>query len=98
MLICNSLVLLLGGNGQHVDIRVTGAVLELDGAVNQCVQRVITTHAHVQTRAMDGAALAADDVTGLCKLTPKILTPRRLLSLSRPFFELPTPFLCAIIE
>lgn len=26
----------------------------------------------------------------------KIFTPRRLLSESRPFLELPTPFLCAI--
>jgi len=28
---------------------------------------------------------------------PKILTPNRFDSDSRPFFELPTPFLCAII-
>src|SRR5690554_6721284 len=28
---------------------------------------------------------------------PNIFTPRRLLCDSRPFFELPTPFLCAIL-
>jgi hypothetical protein len=28
---------------------------------------------------------------------PKILTPNRLDSDSLPFFELPTPFLCAIL-
>ena len=68
-----NLVLLLSGNRKHVDVRVTGAVLELNGAVNQRIQRVVAAHAHVQTRAMDGTTLAADDVTGLCKLTSKNL-------------------------
>jgi hypothetical protein len=48
---------------------VTGAVLELDGAVNQRIECVVATHAHVLTRAMDGATLAADDVASLSELT-----------------------------
>src|SRR6185503_1789055 len=35
------------------------------------------------------------DITGW---PPKIFTPRRLLCESRPFFTLPSPFLCAMIN
>ena len=44
-------------------------------------------------------ALTLDDAAYARHLEPpNIFTPSRLLSDSRPFFELPTPFLCAIIE
>ena len=90
-----SLVLfLLGSVLIHVDVDVTSAVLELYSTINQGIEGVVLAHAYVLAWTVLGTALTADDVTGLGKLTTK---NRRLLSLSRPFFELPTPFLCAII-
>ena len=46
-------------------------MLELYSAVNECIECVVTTHAHVLAGAMHCAALATDDVTSLCKLTTK---------------------------
>lgn len=96
---CSFLVLFLLGSFDHVDVGVTSAVLELYSAVNQSIEGVVLAHANVLTGTMLSTALTADDVTGLGKLTTKIFTPRRLLSLSRPFLELPTPFfMCHNLE
>ena len=43
-------------------------------------------------RVVHRTPLANDDVAGLSELTTESFTPSRLLSDSRPFFELPTPF------
>ena len=59
------------GSSHYVNVSVSCAMLELYSAVNECIECVVTTHAHVLARAMHCAALATDDVTSLCKLTTK---------------------------
>ena len=67
------LVLLALGGLDHIDISVACTVLELNGSVNQCIEGVVFAHTHVQARTVHRTALAADDVTGLCKLPTKNL-------------------------
>ncbi len=86
------------GQRSYAYIRFARRLLaELDGTVYQCEQRVILTDTHVLTRVVNGASLANDDVAGLSELTTeKLHTESLALRLTRPFFELPTPFLCAM--
>ncbi len=48
-------------------------MLELNGAVNKRVERVVATHAYVNARTMHCAALTADDVACLSELPTKNL-------------------------
>ena len=57
---------------------------------------MVFANAYVFTRIVYGAALANQNIARFGNLSPKSFTPKRLLSDSRPFLELPTPFLCAI--
>ena len=59
---------------------VLAAHLELHCTVYQGVESVVAAHADVLARVAP----------------PNILTPNLLLADSRPFLELPTPFLCAM--
>ncbi len=61
------------GLRDDVDVRVSGALLELNDAVNQRVKRVVTSHTYVLAGAVHRAALATDDVAGLSKLSTKNL-------------------------
>ena len=81
----------------HVD--ETAAFLaggEHNHAIHEGVNRVVLAHTYVKTGMVNRATLTLDDIACFGVLTAKIFTPSRLLSDSRPFFELPTPFLCAI--
>ena len=50
------------------------------------------------TRIIDPAGNVVTETPGMDRLLPpNIFTPRRLLCESRPFFTLPSPFLCAMI-
>ena len=63
------LVLLVFWGSHYVNVSVAIAFLELYSAINKCIESVVATHAHVQTRTVHRTALTADDVTSLCELT-----------------------------
>ena len=46
-------------------------MLELYCSVNESIQGVVLTHAHVSTSTMNSTALTANNVTGFCKLPTK---------------------------
>ena len=46
-------------------------MLELNCSVNESIQGVVLAHAYVNTWTVNGTALTADDVTGLCELPTK---------------------------
>lgn len=71
-------------------------LLERNDAVGLGKERVVAAYAYVLAGVVFGAPLAYYDVSGYCCFSRENFTPRRLLSESRPFLELPTPFLCAI--
>ena len=62
-------VLFLIGGADHVDIGVSVALLELNDTIDECIERMVTTHAYIQSRTVHRAALAADDVAGFSELT-----------------------------
>ena len=57
---------------------------------------MILADTYVLARIVDSTSLANDDVASFSELTTESLMPSRLLSDSRPFFELPTPFVCHV--
>lgn len=59
------------GSSHYVNVSVASSVLELYCSVNESIEGVVLAHAHVLTWAVNGAALTADDVTGLCELPTK---------------------------
>lgn len=69
--------------------------LKLDGAVNESEKGVVRSAAHINAGMNLGTALSYDNISCKDSLTVRFFTPRRLASLSRPFFVEPTPFLCA---
>lgn len=89
--ICIAILLLAQRSNAY--IRFTFAFFaEGNRAVNQCEERVILADTYVLARIVDSTSLANDDVASFSELTTESLMPSRLLSDSRPFFELPTPF------
>jgi hypothetical protein len=76
------------------DEAALGALVgEADDAVAQGEDGEVLAEAGVEAGLELGAALAHQDVAGGTTSPSKRFTPRRLDWLSRPFLELPTPFL-----
>ena len=71
------------------------AVEKLDPAVDLCEQSVVAADPDVGARLQTRAALAMIEPP-VTNSPPNALTPSRCALESRPFFELPSPFLCAI--
>jgi hypothetical protein len=72
------------------------AIAKLNDAGDLGKQRVVLAPAHVLARLEGRAALPDDDRTARNQLAAEALTPSRCAFESRPFLELPKPFLCAI--
>ena len=64
-------------------------------AVDQRKERVVLADADIVARVVHRTALADEDVARFGNLTAEEFYSQSL-SDSRPFLELPTPFLCAI--
>ena len=72
---------------------------EFNHSIRQGEQGIVAAHAHILPWIVAGSSLAETMMfPAMAFCTPNILTPRRLLSDSLPFFELPTPFLCAMVQ
>lgn len=75
---------------------VPSHTLELHHPFDKGEEGVVLAQTHVVARVDLGAMLTIDDVAALTCSPPNFLQPSLWPSESRPFLELPTPFLCAI--
>ena len=83
--------------GDDVDkLAHAAAVTELNGTGDGGEQRIVLAQAHIFAGFIARAALPHNDRTAGDELTRKNLDASRCELESRPFFELPKPFLCAI--
>ena len=85
-------VLCLGHRSYVDELAAVATFGELNCAVDKGIEGMVFTDTYVQTGVVNCTALAFQDIAGF-----GILTAENLNTDSRPFFELPTPFLCAIV-
>lgn len=95
-----SLISNLGSESGRFDVNVVAAEgalhFELDGAVNEGVERVVLARADVVAGVELRAALTNDDAASVDGCIAETFTPRRFALESRPLRVEPPPFLCAI--
>lgn len=80
--------------GSYAHVRFACAFLQNSTVPSTGRRRVIFTDTHVFTGVVNRAALTNDNVARLCELATEQFDAESLAFRPRPFFELPTPFLC----